>query len=97
MTGRDAILVAGRLTCPRCLAASYPDEAQWVDDVSVIVYYPSPCEHIVDNVRLVAPSALEVDRRCQATASTGTRCSMLVVTGGWCRVHASLPSPDERS
>lgn len=85
---RDAIFAVGHVTCPRCLAVSYPNEAQWVDDVWLIACYPSPCEHIVENVRLVSMAMLAVDLRCQATTREGTRCKNSVVTAGWCRVHA---------
>lgn len=87
MRSKDPLLATGHLTCSRCAAVSYPSQATWLDDSKVLALFPAPCEHVSEAIRLVTPSALPADRRCQGVTLTGQRCRNAVTTEGWCVQH----------
>lgn len=60
---RDALLLAGHLTCRGCGAVSRASEAMWLDSALLVAYFPKVCEHGLDAMRMVAPQAIAVDPR----------------------------------
>lgn len=94
VNGVDAGLAAGHLSCDGCGAVTYPVEARWLDETWVIARFPTACDHTVESVRLVAPTTLPVDGRCQGMTRAGTRCKLPVTTRGWCGIHLPACLPD---
>jgi len=87
VSGGDPLLLAGHMSCRRCGAIGWPEDATWLaDDLIVAVYLPG-CVHIKELTRITRPSELQPDSRCMGTCASGARCGRRTVRGAWCAQH----------
>lgn len=88
----DPLLRAGHIACRTCSAVAFPTDASWLDCDHLLVRVVPMCGHGAETYFMLNPAALPVDRRCQASTKSGSRCTRPTVpgSGGWCATHAAL-------
>jgi hypothetical protein len=72
----DPILRAGFGRCGACGHTAYPDDAEWLEDGTILASYPAACEHARPGTWIIDPDALAADPGwCAAqTTTTGSPC-----------------------
>jgi hypothetical protein len=85
----DPILCAGARQCMICGAVGFPLDAEWIDDIMILVSYEGACRHaraatvIVDTMSITAGSDIDLTRYVR-----GRRCAGRTRRGRPCRAYA---------